>query len=204
LVIRIPDNPEVDELISEITEETTFVSGEPLPASSSHVSCPLCSQQVKTLCYVISESPNDSLVPPDSSNGLVVSAPVHCCNPTISIQPIAGPSHKQGQYEKEPLAVSPPPKKPYHNKARRSFLSISSIHSFLIDFSVFLACDLLQLYGLHSGHLYLNLVPTLFTVPSMKDLVSSFFDFSSYSHCILFFFFLGSGWRPQVSLLYCL
>jgi len=39
-VIEIPDDPEVDKLISETNEEIAFVSGGPLPASSSHVSHP--------------------------------------------------------------------------------------------------------------------------------------------------------------------
>jgi len=98
LVIEIPDDPEVDELVSEVTKETMLVSGEPLPASSSHISRPLRSRRVKTPCHIISESLNTSSVPqtapPDSSNGLVVSAPMHHCNPTISIQSVAGPSHK--------------------------------------------------------------------------------------------------------------
>jgi len=99
-VIKIPDNPEVDKLISEVTEEAMFVSGEPLLTFSSHVSCPLHPRQAKTPRHIISKSLNASPAPqaalPDSSNGLVVSVPVRCRNPTISIQPIAGSSHKQG------------------------------------------------------------------------------------------------------------
>ena len=84
------------------------------------------------------------------------------------------------------------------------FFSFFFFISFLIVLSISLACDLLQLYGLHLDHPYLNLVLALFAVPSMEDLVSPFLDFFSYSHCILFSFFLGSNQRPQVSLLYCL
>ena len=125
LVIEIPDNPEVDELVSEATEGTVFVSGGPLLASSSRVSRPLCSQRVKTPCHIVSESLNASPAPPsalpDPSNGLIVSVPVCRCNPTISIQPIPGPSRKQGRHEEEPPATSPPPKKPHHNKMHKSF-----------------------------------------------------------------------------------
>jgi len=98
--------------------------------------------------------------------------------------------------------MSSPPKKPRRNKVHQSFLFFLFSY-FFSDCSISLSHDLLQLYGLHSGHPYLNLVPALFAVPSIEDLVSSFFDFFSYSHCILFFFFLGSDRRPQVSLLYC-
>ena len=118
LVIEIPNDLEVDKLISEVTKVTVLVSKTPLQVFSVRAACPLCSQWVKTPCHIISKSSSTSPVPPsappDSSNGLIV-------------------------------------------------LSVS------------LARDLLQLYGLHSGHLYLNLVPASFVVPSMKDLVSLFF-----------------------------
>jgi len=42
-VIEIPDDPEVDELISETNDGIAFVSGGPLPASSSCVSHSPCS-----------------------------------------------------------------------------------------------------------------------------------------------------------------
>jgi len=124
-VIEIPDDPEVDELVSEVTEEIVFVSGGPLLASSSHVSCPFRSRRVKTPRHIISESLNTSsapqAAPPDFSNGLVVSAPVCHHNPTISIQPVVGPSRKQGCRKGEPPAVFPPSKKPRRNKAHKSF-----------------------------------------------------------------------------------
>jgi len=124
-VLEIPDDPEVDELVSEVTEETVFVSGGPLPASSSRVSHPLCSQRVKTSHHIISESLNASpapqATPPDSSNSLVVSVLVCCHNPTISIQPVADLSRKRGHRKGEFPAVSSSPKKPRHNKAHKSF-----------------------------------------------------------------------------------
>jgi len=135
-VIEIPNDPKVDELISETSKGIAFVSGEPLPASSSHVPCPSHSRQVKTPRHVIPESLNASPAPPsvlsDLSNGLTVSAPVCHRNPTISIQSIPGPSCKQSQCEEEPPAASPPPKKPHRNKARKSFSFISIVDSFLI------------------------------------------------------------------------
>ena len=98
LVIAIPDDPEVDELISEVTEATAFVSKIPLQVSSARAAHPLRSQRVKTPYHIISESSNASpvplSVPPNSSNGLIVSAPVCHRNLTISIQPVAGPSRK--------------------------------------------------------------------------------------------------------------
>jgi len=98
LVIAIPDDPEVDELISEVTEATAFVSKTPLQVSSARAAHPLRSQRVKTPYHIISESSNASPVPlsapPNSSNGLIVSAPVCYRNLTISIQPVAGPSRK--------------------------------------------------------------------------------------------------------------
>jgi len=66
------------------------------------------------------------------SNGLTVSAPVHHHNPTISIQPIPGPSRKQSQREEVPPAMSSPPKKPRCNKVRKSFSFISIVDPFLI------------------------------------------------------------------------
>jgi len=43
LIIKIPDDPEVDKLIFEVIEETVFASRVPLQASSSYVSHPLYS-----------------------------------------------------------------------------------------------------------------------------------------------------------------
>ena len=98
LVIAIPDDPEVDELISEVTEATAFVSKTPLQVSSARAAHPLRSQWVKTPYHIISESSNASpvplSVPPNSSNGLIVSVPVCHRNLTISIQPVAGPFRK--------------------------------------------------------------------------------------------------------------
>jgi len=135
-VIEIPDDPEVDELISETNKGIVFVSGGPLLASSSSVPCPSCSRRVKTPCHVIPESPNTSpALPsmlPDLSNGLTVSAPVCYCNLTISVQPVLGPSRKQSQREEEPPAASPPSKKPRCNKARKFFSFISIVDPFLI------------------------------------------------------------------------
>jgi len=134
--IEIPDDPEVDELISETNEGIAFVSGGPLPASSSRVPRPSRSRWVKTPRHVVPESLNASPAPPsvlpDPSNGLTVSAPVRRRHPTISIQPVPGPSRKQSQHEKEPPAASPPPKKPCCNKARKSFSFISIVDPFLI------------------------------------------------------------------------
>jgi len=119
--IAIPDDLEVDELISEVTETAVFVSKTPLQVSSAYTICPLCSQQVKTPRHIISESPPaspmPSSAPPDSSNSLIVSVPVRHHNPTISIQPITGPSHKRGQHKEEPPVISPLSKKPRRNKA---------------------------------------------------------------------------------------
>jgi len=88
-VITIPDDPEVDKLIPEVTEMMALVSKTPLQVSSARAACPLRSQWIKTSRHIVSESPLASpaplSVPPDSSNGLIVSAPVHHCNPTISI-----------------------------------------------------------------------------------------------------------------------
>jgi len=135
-VIEIPDDPEVDELISETNEGIVVVSGEPLPTSSSHVSLPSRSRQVKTPRHVVSESLNASPASPstlpDSSNSLTVSAPVHRRNLTISIQPVLGPSRKRSQREEEPPAASLPPKKPRRNKAHKSFSLISVVDPFLI------------------------------------------------------------------------
>jgi len=98
-VIDIPDDLEIDELISEVTKMTAFTAGTPLQTFSACATHSLCSQRVKTSCHIVSKSPKASPTPqsvlPDSSNGLIVSAPVCRHNPTISIQPIAGPSHKQ-------------------------------------------------------------------------------------------------------------
>jgi len=44
LVIAIPDDPEVDKLISEVTKATAFVSKIPLQVSSARAVRPLCSQ----------------------------------------------------------------------------------------------------------------------------------------------------------------
>ena len=100
LAITIPNDLEVDELISEVTKTTVFVSKIPLQVSFACTTHPSRSRWVKTPHHIISESspasPVPPSVPPDSSNGLIVSAPVHHHNPTISIQPIAGPSRKQG------------------------------------------------------------------------------------------------------------
>ena len=135
-VIEIPDDPEIDELISETNEGIIVVSGGPLPASSSSIPRPSRSRQVKTPCHVIPESPNASPALPsmlsDPSNSLTVSASVCRCNPTISIQPVPGPSRKRSQCEEEPPAASPPPKKPRRNKAHKSFSFISIVDSFLI------------------------------------------------------------------------
>jgi len=135
-VIDIPDDPGVDELISETNEGIAFVSGGLLPASSSCVSRPPRSRRVKTPCHVVPKSLSASPAPPpvlpDSSNSLTISAPVRCRNPTISIQPILGPSHKRSQHEEEPPAMSPPPKKPRRNKARQFFSLISIVDPFLI------------------------------------------------------------------------
>jgi len=135
-VIEIPDDPEVDELISEANKGITFVSGGPLPASSSHVPRPSCSRQVKTQRHIVPESLNASPAPPsvlpNPSNGLTVSAPVRRHNPTISIQPVLGPSRKQSQRKEEPPAMSSPPKKPRRNKACQSFSLISTVDPFLI------------------------------------------------------------------------
>jgi len=135
-VIEIPDDPEVDKLISETNEGIVFVSGGPFPASSSSVPRPSRSRRVKTPCHVIPESPDASSAPPsvlpDLSNGLIVSVPVCRHNLTISIQPVPGPSRKRSQCEEEPPAASPPPKKPRRNKAHKSFSFISIVDSFLI------------------------------------------------------------------------
>jgi len=140
-VIEIPDDPEVDELISETSKGIAFVSGGPLPASSSHVPCPSRSRRVKTPRHVIPESLNASLAPLsmlfDPSNGLTVSAPVRHCNPTISIQPVPGPSRKQSQREEKPPAASPLPKKPRCNKVHKSFSFISIVDPFLIILFLF-------------------------------------------------------------------
>ena len=135
-VIEIPDDLEVDELISETNEGIASVSGGPLLASSSRVPRPSRSRQVKTQCRVVSESLNASPAPPsvlpDPSDGLTVSAPVRRHNPTISIQPVPGPSRKWSRHEEELPAASPPPKKPRRNKARQSFSLISIVDPFLI------------------------------------------------------------------------
>jgi len=135
-VIEIPNDPEVDELVSETNKGIAFVSEGHLPASSSHVPRPPCSQRVKTPRHVVSESLNASPAPPsmspDPSNGLTISAPVHRRNLTISIQPVLGPSRKRSQREEVPPAMSPPPKKPHRNKARKSFSFISIVDPFLI------------------------------------------------------------------------
>jgi len=135
-VIEIPDDPEVDELISETNKGIVVVSRGPLLASSSRVPCPSCSRWVKTPRHVVPESLNASpaspSVLPDPSNGLTVSAPVRRRNLIISIQPILDPSRKRSQREEEPPAVSPPPKKPRRNKARKSFSLISVVDPFLI------------------------------------------------------------------------
>jgi len=135
-VIEIPDDPEVDELISETNEGIASISGGPLPASSSRVPRPSRSRQAKTQRRVVPESLNASPAPPsvlpDPSDGLTVSAPVGRRNPTISIQPVPGPSRKRSQHEEEPPAASPPPKKPRCNKARQSFSLISIVDPFLI------------------------------------------------------------------------
>jgi len=140
-VIEIPDDPEVDELISETNEGIVFVSEGPLPAFSSSVPRPSRSRRVKTPRHVISESPDASPAPlsmlPDSSNGLTVSASVRRRNLTISIQPVPGPSHKRSQREEEPPAASPPPKKPRRNKARKFFSFISIVDPFLIILFLF-------------------------------------------------------------------
>jgi len=121
-VIDIPNDSGVDELISETNKGIAFVSGGPLLASSSRVSRPPCSRWVKTPRRVVPESLSASPAPPpmlpDPSNGLTVSVPVRRRNPTISIQPVLGPSRKWSQREEEPPATSPPPKKPRCNKAR--------------------------------------------------------------------------------------
>ena len=121
-VIDIPDDPEVDELISKTNEGITCVSRGPLSASSPRVPRPSRSRQVKTQRRVVPESSNASPAPPpvlpDPSDGLTVSAPVRRRNPTISIQPVPGPSRKRSQHEEEPPVASPPPKKPRRNKAR--------------------------------------------------------------------------------------
>jgi len=121
-VIEIPDDPEVDELISETNEGITLVSEGPFSASSSRIPRPSHSRQVKTQRHVVPESLNTSPAPPsvlpNPSDGLTVSAPVRHRNPTISIQPIPGPSRKRSQHEEEPPVASPPPKKPRRNKAR--------------------------------------------------------------------------------------
>jgi len=71
-----------------------------VPFASFSAAHPLHSQRVKTPCHIISESPKASptpqSAPTDPSNSLIVSVPMHCCNPTISIQPIVGSSRKQG------------------------------------------------------------------------------------------------------------
>jgi len=135
-VIEIPDDPEVDELIYETNAEIASVSGGPLPASSSRVPRSSRSRQVKTQRRVVPESLNASpappSVPPDLSDGLTVSAPVRRRNPTISIQPVPGPSRKRSQREEEPPVASPPPKKPRRNKARQSFSLISIVGPFPI------------------------------------------------------------------------
>jgi len=135
-VIEIPDDPGVDELISETNEGITCVSGGPLSASSPHVPRPSRSRQVKTQRLVVPESSNASPAPPsvlpDPSDGLTVSAPVRRRNPTISIQPVLGPSRKRSQRKEKPPVASPPPKKPRHNKARQSFSLISIVDPFLI------------------------------------------------------------------------
>ena len=140
-VIEIPNDPEVDELISETNKEIAFVSGGPLPASSSRVSHPSRSRRVKTPRHVVPESLNASPAPPsvlfDPSNGLTVSAPVRRHNPTISIQPVPGSSCKRSQREEEPPAASPPPKKPRCNKAHKSFSFISIVDPFLIILFLF-------------------------------------------------------------------
>jgi len=76
-------------------------------------------------------------VSPDSSNGLIVSAPVCHRNLTISIQPVVGPSRKQDRHEEEPSVASPSPKKPHRNKVRQFFLFFSSFIPFLIVLSSF-------------------------------------------------------------------
>jgi len=135
-VIEIPDDPEVDELISETNEGVTCVFGGPLSASSPRVPRPSHSRPVKTQRRVIPESLNASPAPPsvlpDPSDGLTVSAPVRRRNPTISIQPVPGPSRKRSQREEEPPVASPPPKKPRRNKARQFFSLISIADPFLI------------------------------------------------------------------------
>jgi len=135
-VIEIPDDPEVDELISKTNEGIASVSGGPLPAFSSRIPRPSRSRQVKTQRRVVPESLNASPAPPsvlpDPSDGLTVSAPVRRCNPTISIQPVPGPSRKRSQREEEPPAASLPPKKPRRNKARQSFSLIFIVDPFLI------------------------------------------------------------------------
>jgi len=105
-VIEIPNDPKVDELISEPNEGITFVSRGPFPASSSHVPRPSHSRQVKTQYHVVPESLNTSPAPlsvlPDPSDSLTISVPVHRCNSTISIQPVPGPSRKRSQCKEEP------------------------------------------------------------------------------------------------------
>jgi len=107
-----------------------------LPASSSRVPRSSRSRQVKTQRHVVPESLNTSPAPPsvlpDPSDGLTVSVPVRRRNPTISIQPVPGPSRKRSQREEEPPAASPPPKKPCRNKAHQSFSLISIVDPFLI------------------------------------------------------------------------
>ena len=136
---------------------------EPLDRPPPHSRCP---RRVKTP-YVV---PSLSLSPP-----LVIS-PVVRRAPTISIPPrdmpilVAPTLRKRARREPSPPA-SPPAKK--QRPANTSALSYYFLLFLIIDLFL-IARNLQSLYGLCSGHPFLNLVPALFAFPTRKEMVRPF------------------------------
>ena len=151
------------------------VSPPPIPRIKVKVSEPLdrpppCSRRphrVKTPYVVPSLSPSPPLVVPS----IIRRAP------TISIpprdMPIPVPPTLRKRACREPLALASPPA----TKQRPANTSMSSyyfLYFFIIDIFL-IARNLQSLYGLCSGHPFLNLVPALFAFPTRKEMVCPFF-----------------------------
>jgi len=137
---------------------------EPLDRPPPHSCHPRC---IKTPYVIPSLSPS----PP-----LVVS-PIICCVPTISIPPrdtpiLVPPTLRKRACRKPSPPALPPPKR--QCLANTSMSSYYFLYFFIIDIFL-IAWNLQSLYGLCSGHPFLNLVLALFTFSTCEEMVRPFF-----------------------------
>ena len=158
-------------------------------ASTSKSKVCRCPKRAPVISPPVVESKSSSSEEAASEEAAVITSP-----PSPSPVPVSHPK----RVSTHPLPVHSSPKAPPCKKAyvaspapeKSSKIASGEFYPFpyfsLLISSYFIVRDI-SLYGLSSGHPYLDLVPSLFTPPTREDLVSSFLSpFTFPSNLFLF------------------